>query len=81
MMLVGSNLRVSIVERAVTPKPRGTLLMLRTTTPACSGVSSVMRPRCALTTWLPYRNGSSPLGLIHTCSDGKALLAEDQKTG
>lgn len=44
----------------------GTSLILKTTTPWCSGVSSVIRPRCALTTWLPYKKGISPLGLIHT---------------
>ena len=32
----------------------------------CSGVSSVMWPKCALSIWLPYRNGISPFGLIHT---------------
>jgi hypothetical protein len=55
----------------------GTSLMLKITTPWCSGVSSVMRPRCALTTWLPYRKGISPLGLIHTytqCQRTKSVL-------
>lgn len=84
MIDVGSSLRVSIVDLAVTPKPcqrieRGTIAadglrlttaisaMLKITTPWCSGVSSVIRPRCAFTTWLPYRKGISPLGLIQTC--------------
>lgn len=35
-----------------------------TITPVCSGVSSVIRPKCAFTTLLPYKNGISPLGLI-----------------
>lgn len=61
---LGSRSLVAAVERAVAPKPSGTSAMLKTTTPWCSGVSSVMRPRCALTMWLPYRNGSSPAGLI-----------------
>lgn len=38
--------------------------MLNMTTPWCSGVSSVTRPRCAFKTWLPYKYGISPLGLI-----------------
>lgn len=45
----------------------GTSFILKTTTPWCSGVSSVIRPRCAFTTWLPYRNGISPFDLIQTC--------------
>ena len=49
-------------------RTNGTSAMLYTTTPWCSGTSSVILPRCALTTWLPYRNGSSPAGLIHTCA-------------
>lgn len=73
---------MSTVERAVTPKPwcrisinpnmneesltSGVSFMLYTTTPWCSGVSSVIRPRCALSTWLPYRKGISPFGLIQT---------------
>lgn len=40
--------------------------MLKTTTPWCSGVSSVILPRCAFKTWLPYKNGSSPEGFTHT---------------
>lgn len=90
MIPVGSNFRVSTVERAVTPNPciigvlvnissvvtvesvlkltKGVSDILKTTTPWCSGVSSVILPKCALTTWLPYRNGSSPAGLIHTCT-------------
>lgn len=39
--------------------------MLKTTTPWCSGVSSVILPKCAFTTWFPYKNGISPFGLIH----------------
>ena len=86
MIAVGSNFRVSTVERDVTPNPfdhvrmrviedgyKGTLtngmsFMLKTTTPWCSGVSSVMRPRWALATWFPYKKGISPLGFIHTCT-------------
>lgn len=34
------------------------------TTPVCSGVSSVILPKCAFTIWLPYKKGISPLGLI-----------------
>jgi len=33
MIAVGSNFRVSTVERAVTPKPKGISFMLKTTTP------------------------------------------------
>lgn len=38
--------------------------MEKMTTPVCSGVSSVILPKCALTIWLPYKKGISPLGLI-----------------
>jgi hypothetical protein len=47
---------------------RGISAILKTTTPWCSGVSSVILPKCALTTWLPYKNGISPLGFIQTWS-------------
>ena len=40
--------------------------MLSTTTPWCSGQSSLHRPMCALTTLPPYRKGISPLGLTQT---------------
>lgn len=45
---------------------RGISFILKTTTPWCSGVSSVILPRCAFTTWFPYRKGISPFGFIHT---------------
>lgn len=45
----------------------GMSFILNTTTPWCSGVSSVIRPRCALRTWFPYKKGISPFGFIQTC--------------
>jgi len=48
----------------ITLHTSGVSFILYTTTPWCSGVSSVIRPRCAFKTWFPYKNGISPLGFI-----------------
>lgn len=48
------------------PLTNGMSFILKITTPWCSGVSSVILPKCAFTTWFPYKKGISPLGFIHT---------------
>jgi hypothetical protein len=37
-----------------------------------------MRPKCAFTTWFPYRKGISPLGFIHTYNKFLRLDMKDQ---
>jgi hypothetical protein len=62
------------LEDTETRLTRGTSAMLNTTTPWCSGVSSVILPKCAFKTWLPYKKGNSPDGLTHTYELSAFLL-------
>lgn len=59
----------------------GMSFMLNTTTPWCSGVSSVIRPRCALRTWFPYKKGISPFGFIHTCRQYQCRSGREERQG